>query len=89
MPEVLEIEQIETQRQKNQEAKIASWLVDIPPQIIKELGLAEGSRIALTVKDNEITGDILPPLSPELKAISKRILEKNREVFEELKRLGD
>ncbi len=89
MPEVLEVEQTESERQEKQKSKIASWMVEIPLGIIKELGLAENSRIALTFNDGEITGDVLPPLSPELKAISKRILEKRQEVFEELKRIGD
>ncbi|MBA2737738.1 MAG: hypothetical protein H0U50_13240 [Pyrinomonadaceae bacterium] len=89
MPEVLEIEQIRVELQKKQEAKIASWLVEIPSNIIKELGLAEGSRIALTVNNGEVSGDVLPPLSPKLKAISKRILEKRLKVYEELKRIGD
>jgi len=89
MPEVLEIEQIKIEQQGKEESKIASWLVDIPSAIIEELDLAKDSRIALTINGGEITGDILPPLSPELKAVSKRILEKNREVFEELKRIGD
>lgn len=89
MPEVLEIEQIELEQRKKQESKIASWLVEIPSNIIKELGLAKGSKIALTVNNGEVSGDVLPPLSPELKALSKHILEKRREVYEELKRFGD
>ena len=89
MPEVLEIEQIEVEQQKKQESKIASWLVEIPSNIIEELDLAKGSKIALTVKNGEVSGDVLPPLSPKLKAISKRILEKRRKVYEELKRFGD
>ena len=89
MPEVLEIEQIEVEQQKKQESKIASWLVETPSNIIKELVLADGSRIALTVNNGEVSGDVLPPLSPELKAVSKRILEKRRKIYEELKRFGD
>ncbi|MDQ3064306.1 MAG: hypothetical protein M3R14_15805 [Acidobacteriota bacterium] len=89
MPEVLEIKQIEIERQNKEDSKIASWFVDIPLKVIDELGLLEGSRIALTVNNGEVSGDILPPLSPELKAISKRILEKRRKVYEELKRIGD
>ncbi len=89
MPEVLEIEQIEVEQQKKQESKIASWLVEIPSNIIEELDLADGSRIALTVNNGEVSGDVLPPLSPELKAVSKRILEKRRKIYEELKRFGD
>lgn len=89
MPEVLEIEQIEIEGQSKEDSKIASWLIDIPPKIIEELSLDEGSRIALTVNNGQVTGDILPPLSPELKAVSKRVLEKRREVYEELRRIGD
>lgn len=89
MPEVLEIEQIETEKQSLEDSKIASWLVEIPSNAIKELGLAQGSRIALTVKDGEVSGDVLPPMSDKMKEISRRVFEENREVYEELKRLGD
>ena len=89
MPEVLETEQIKVELEKKEKAKIASWLVEIPTNVIQELGLEEGSRIALTIKDGEISGDVLPPLSPELKVISQKILEKRRAVYKELKRLGD
>lgn len=89
MPEVLEIEQTEVEQKENQEQKIASWLAEIPSNVVKELGLAEGSRIALTIKNGEVSGDVLPPMSPELKVVSQRILEKRRKVYEELKRLGD
>lgn len=89
MPEVLEIEEIEVKRQKKRDSKIASWLVEIPPMIIQELDLEEGSRIALTVNNGEITGDILPPMAAETKKEVRRILDKYRETFEEMKQLGD
>ncbi len=89
MPEVLEVEEIEIERQNKQESEIASWLVDIPQPIIEALGLAKGSRVALTVNNGEVSGDVLPPSSPKLQAVSKRILKKRRDVYEELKRLGD
>lgn len=89
MPEILEIEQTETENQNLEDAKIASWLVEIPANIIEALNLQTGSTVALTIKDGEVSGDVLPPLSDKMKEISKRILEKNREVYEELKRLGD
>ncbi len=89
MPEVLEFEEIQTERRNLKHCKIASWLVDIPLEVAEELGLPENSQIALTVKDGEVSGDVLPPMSPDIDAIAKRILEKRREVFAELKRLGD
>ena len=89
MPEVLEIEEIKVERREKQDSKIASWLVEIPPIIIEELDLEEGSRIALTINNGEIKGDILPPMSVETKKEVRRILDKYRETFEEMKRLGD
>jgi hypothetical protein len=88
MPEVLEIEQTETDKTQEVKPKWDSWTVEIPPEIIRAQGLAEGSLATFTVKDGKIAGEIITP-SLKLKEISKRILEKNREVYEELKRIGD
>lgn len=89
MPEVLEIEEVETRKHSLEEDKIASWLVEIPENIIEALDLPKGSQIALTVKNDEVSGTVLPPMSKKMKEISRRVFEKNREVYEELKRLGD
>lgn len=88
MPEVLEIEQVKTEETQAVEPNWDSWTVEIPPEIIKAQGLAEGSLATFTIKDGQIEGQIIIP-SEKLKEISKRILEENREVYEELKRLGD
>ncbi len=89
MPEVLEIEQVEVEKKSREDSKIASWLVEIPLNIINELGLAQGSKVALTINNGEVSGDLLLPMSHRIKEISRRIFEENREVYEELKRLGD
>lgn len=85
MPEVLEVEEIEVKRQNLEDAKIASWLVDIPSNILETLDLAEGSRVALTIKDGEVSGTVLSPMSDEMKKISRRILGKNHRLYEEMK----
>ncbi len=89
MPEVLEIEQVQVKHYDTKSPLVASWMTIIPQEVIDALGLAKGSKVALTINDGEVSGDVLPPLSPKLKAISIRIFEKNRAVYEELKRLGD
>lgn len=67
-----------------------SWAVELPAAIAEALGVAEGSIAVLQTKDGTIELDeILPPASRELKEAVQRIHEENREVFEELKRLGD
>lgn len=88
MPEVLEIEQTETGEIHTADPKWDSWVVEIPKEIIEAQDLAEGSLAVLTIKDGKIEGEITS-LSPKLKEISKRILEKRRKVHEKLKRLGD
>jgi hypothetical protein len=88
MPEVLEIEQIETEETQTAAPKWDSWAVEIPKEIIEAQNLAEGALAILTVRNGKIEGEI-SSLSPKSKEISERILEKRREVYEELKRLGD
>lgn len=67
-----------------------NWAVEIPPEIARAMGVAEGSVVVFRTKDGGLEmEEILPPPSPELKAEVRRIAEKYKETFEELKRLGD
>ena len=67
-----------------------SWAVELPPAIAEALGVAEGSVVVLLARNGTLeVEEILPPPSSELKAAAHRIFEENKEVFEELKRLGD
>lgn len=88
MPEILEIEQIETEKSPEIKPKWNSWVVEIPKEVIEAQGLDEDALISLTYQNGEIEAKIINH-SPELKRISKEILEKNRGLYEELKRLGD
>ena len=88
MPEVLEIEQIETTETESVKPEWDSWTIEIPQEIIEAQGLPEGSLVTLTYREGTIESEMIIP-SYKLKEISQRILEKNREVYEELKRLGD
>ncbi|MBS1797179.1 MAG: hypothetical protein JSS81_25350 [Acidobacteria bacterium] len=88
MPEVLEIEQAESEEIEAAEPKWDSWTVEIPSEIIQAQGLANGTLVTLTYNAGKIESEIITP-SLKLSDISNRILEKRREVHEELKRLGD
>ncbi len=88
MPEVLEIEQTNEKETPQAEPKWDSWTVEIPNEIIEALGLEKDSLAALTVVNRKIEGKVISP-SEEIKEISKRVLEKNKEAYEELKKLGD
>ncbi len=66
-----------------------SWAVELPLEMAEVLGVPEGSLIVLHAKGGSVETEILPPPSPELKESARRIHEKYKETFEELKRLGD
>ena len=65
------------------------WVIEIPSEIARAMGVEEGSRAVLHVKDGNLGIEILPPPSPALKAAARRIHDKHQEAFEEMKRLGD
>lgn len=65
------------------------WVVDVPGEIAQALGVAEGSIAILHAKDCRLEVEILPPPSAELVESVRRLSEKYKEAFEEMKRLGD
>lgn len=65
------------------------WVIEIPAEMAQTMSVAEGSLIVLYPKEGNVEVEILPPPSPEHKESVRRIHEKYRETFEELKRLGD
>lgn len=65
------------------------WVVDLSPEMAQSIGVAEGSKILLTACEGRVGAEILPPLAPDLQAFMRGFCEKNKEAFEELKRLGD
>ena len=71
------------------EEKYSSWIIEMPSEIAKQEGYAEGSKVILTFQDGKIIPKILQPTSEETKAEVHRIIEKYGETFEELKRFGD
>jgi len=88
MPEVLEIEQVEIEKIEQVTPSWDSWVVEVPKEIIEAQNLNVDALISPTFRNGKIEAEIINP-SPELKEISRQILEENRELYEELKRLGD
>jgi hypothetical protein len=65
------------------------WVVDIPAEITKSLGVAVGSVAVMHAKDGNLAIEILPPPSPELLEEVRETYEELKDTFAELKRLGD
>ena len=66
-----------------------AWVVTMPPEMARAAGVAEGSMIVLHFMDGTVAAEILPPASAELRAEVRRIADKFKAAFAEMKRRGD
>lgn len=66
-----------------------TWILALPDELCQREGLARGTMACLTIKDGAIQSSFIRPPAKKLRDISARLLRKNRELYEELKRLGD
>ena len=67
----------------------AGWIIPMPPDMARLVGVAEDSQIALYVAGGKVVAEILPPTPPEIKEKARRIADKFQDAFAEMKRLGD
>lgn len=65
------------------------WILKMPAEMAKVLGAAEDSLLVLYAKPEGISTEILPPATPEMKESVRRICEKYKDDFEEMRRFGD
>lgn len=82
MIEVLELE-------KTANAEKDTWILKLPDEVCIREGVAEGTMISLTYRNGGIQTSIIRPPAKELQDFADEIIEEDRELFEELKRLGD
>ena len=82
MIEVLELE-------KTANAEKDTWILELPAEICRKEGFAEGTLVSLTIKNSGIQTSFIKPPSKELQDLADKILEEDRKLFEELKRIGD
>ncbi|HEY0545572.1 MAG TPA: hypothetical protein VGC91_09370 [Pyrinomonadaceae bacterium] len=66
-----------------------SWVIEMTPEMAQAAHVPEGSYIVLQLSAGQVSVEILPPASPEMKEFVQRIGEKYKDAFAELKRLGD
>ena len=65
------------------------WVIEIPPEFAKALGVAEGSYALLHATEGQLEIEVLPPPSPELIDEVNETWEEFKDAFEEMKRRGD
>ena len=59
------------------------------PEMARAAGVADGSLIVLYLKDGGVAAEILPPATEEMKRSVEESIDKFRDAFAEMKRLGD
>lgn len=80
---ILELEKSEI------ETDADTWIMRLPKEVCRREGFAENTLVSLTIKDGGIQTKFFAPPSKKLQEVGKRILEKDRELFERLKEIGD
>lgn len=92
MPEVLEIEQVETEQiEQNRELPTTqkdTWILKLPAETCRREGFAEGTMVSLTVKNAGIQTEIIHR-SAKSKESAKRFIEKYADFMKEIERVGD
>lgn len=71
------------------QATYSSCVVELNPETMEQLGITAGSTVIMHANDGKIEVEILPPPSPALLAEIRDTYEEMKDVFAELKRLGD
>lgn len=65
------------------------WFMEMPAEAAAVSGFAEGSFIGIYTRSGYCYVEMIPLPPPEIIAEIDQLCEKNRELFEDLKRLGD
>ena len=65
------------------------WVIELAPDFAEALGVAEGSIAIMYPIDGKIEFEVIPPPSPTLQAEIEEMYQEMKDVFAELKRLGD
>ncbi len=65
-----------------------TWVLELPAEVSRREGFADGTLVSLTFKNGAIQGSYIKP-SAEIESFLDRVVEEEKEYFEEMKRLGD
>jgi hypothetical protein len=60
-----------------------TWILEVPPEVCRKEGFAEGTLISLTLKNDSISGVYLKP-SKEIDDFVNKVVEEESEYFDEM-----
>ncbi len=73
----------------NETAETDTWIMRVPDHVCDREGFVRGTLVSMTIKDGGIHSRFIKPPSEKFQETSKKIFEKNRELYERLKQIGD
>jgi exonuclease III len=65
-----------------------TWVLEVPAEICRHEGFAEGTLVSLTFRNGEIISTYIPP-SDAAKESAKRFVNKYSEFMKEAEEIGD
>ncbi len=86
---VVDLEAVKTEDQPNGKTVKDTWLLRLPKDICDKEGFAEGTLVSVTIKDGGIQSTFIRPPSKKLQEISRKFIERDRELHRRLKEIGD
>ena len=65
------------------------WVIAMTPEMANEAGVEEGSFLVFYLHKGGVSAEILPPATEEMKRSAQQSIDKFKDAFAEVKRLGD
>lgn len=65
------------------------WVAPMTPEMATEAGAPEGSFLVFYLSKGGVSAEILPPATEEMKRSVQESIDKFKDAFAEMKRLGD
>ena len=65
------------------------WVVAMTPEMAHEAGVADGSYLVFYLREGQVSAEIFPPATAEMKRSVEESIDKFQDAFAEMKRLGD
>ena len=87
MSEVVQLENIASEETSGVGEK-NTWIFELPAEVCRSEGYAIGTMVSLTVNNGGVKTTVIRP-SADVDDFVRRVVDEEKEFFEEMKRIGD
>jgi hypothetical protein len=74
---------------KRAEVVYDTCVIELDPEVMELIGLPAGALVTLQKVGDGLKAELIPPASEEFEVRLRRLHEKYKDAFAEMKRLGD